>query len=79
MLGLIGAAIGVVGEVFKYLNTEASRKYIDRLVELKLAIQHEEARGYDADDARLESMYKELKVIFDAAQQEVLIHMVKKP
>lgn len=78
MLGLITAAIGAITEGLKLANTEASRKYIDRLVQIKLDIQKEESRGYDSDDAKIESLYKELRIIFEAAQSEITLLQAKK-
>lgn len=78
MLGLIGAAIGAVSAIFQYLNTEAARKYIDQLVKLKTDLQAEEDKGYQSDDAKIEDLHKQIKVIFDAAQQEIALHLASK-
>ena len=75
VLGIIGPAIGAITEGLKLANTNASRKYIDKLADLELEIQEEEARGYDADDARLEKLYGQLQITAKAAHQE-LAHAV---
>ena len=65
-MGLIEAIVALGTEVVKLINTKEANKHGDRMVELKLEIQKERARGYDADDARLESLEQELKVVFEA-------------
>lgn len=71
--GLITAGIALATEIFKYLNTEESRKYIDKMVELQLGIQKEEEKGYKSDDAKIESMHKELIIIMEAAKNELAL------
>jgi hypothetical protein len=70
VISLIAAALGAVTEGLKLISSKEATKYLDRAVELQLKIQKEENRGYDSDDARLESLYKEAKVILEAAQKE---------
>ena len=71
VLGLLGAALGVVTEGLKLANTKESRKYIDRISDLRLSILSEKKRGYDADDVLLENLYKELEVALEAAGNEI--------
>lgn len=78
MLTLIGAAIAAITEGLKLANTEASRKYIDQMVKLKMDILEEEDRGYDSDDAKIESLYKELTIVMQASQQELALYVAKK-
>lgn len=73
MPGLIGSALSAVSAVFGYLNTEASRKYLNDSVQLSLDIESEEAKGEQADDAKLESLYAKAKVIFQAAKDELAL------
>jgi len=71
MLAFISAAISAVTEGLKLANTQASRKYVDKLATLKLKILAEEDHGYYSDDAKLESLYKELKIIMETAEHEI--------
>jgi hypothetical protein len=64
----IASLADLITEVFKFVNSKESTKYIDRAVELRLSIQKEKARGYDSDDAKIESMEAELVVIAKAAE-----------
>lgn len=73
MLALLSAAIGAVSEGLKVLNTKEARKYIDRLVDLQLEIQKEESKGYHSDDAKIEALYKELKIVFEASKAEMAL------
>jgi hypothetical protein len=71
MGGILGAAIDAIAEGLKLARAKNATKWSDRMVELQLDIQKEEARGYDSDDAKIESMYKELGVIMVAAREEI--------
>jgi hypothetical protein len=75
---IIGASITLITELVKSYNTNNVRKYIDRVSSLRLDIKGEEERGYDADDAKIESLYKELKIALDALQTEVSLYNAKK-
>jgi hypothetical protein len=77
MIPLFDSILGLAKEIFQFVNTEASRKYIDHAVDLELRIQKEENRGPDSDDAKIESLKQELKVIVNAAQTELNLYRAK--
>lgn len=72
--GLITAGIELATAIINHLSLKESRKYLDRLTKIKMEIIGEEGKGYESDDARLEDLYKELKVILDAVQLEVIAY-----
>lgn len=74
-LGVLDSALAAVAEIFRFLNTKESKKYLNRSVELQLEIQKEDAKGDDSDDAKIEALQKELKVIFQAAREEFVTHI----
>lgn len=68
-------ALNLATEVFKLINTEASRKYLDQSVRLQLDLQSEVAKPYDQqDDARIVELKKQVFVIVKAAQTEAEAH-----
>ena len=71
MEGIIGAALTLATEVFKFINTVNARKYLDELVDLQQNIKDEENKGGDADDAKIESLYERLKIILQASEHEI--------
>lgn len=73
MSEIILAALGLTDKVLGLMNLREMRKYKDRILEIKLAILDEEKRGYHTDDARIENLYKELKVTLEAAANEVVV------
>ena len=79
MNALITAALAAVTEGLKLANTAASRKYIDRITEIRLEILREEEKGYESDDAKLESLYKELVVVVDGAKNEIALLQARNP
>lgn len=75
----LSATLGLATEVFKYINTEAARKYLDRKVKLELDLQALEAKPYDdQDDALIVELKKEALVIVEAAKAELQIWQSKK-
>lgn len=69
--GVLVAAFEAVAEGLRLANTKSSRKYIDKIAEIRMEILKEEERGYEADDTRVERLYKELKIAMEAATQEI--------
>jgi hypothetical protein len=75
----ISSGLGLATEVFKFLNTEASRKYLDKKVRLEMELQEEESKPYDQqDDSRIVELKKEFVVIIEAAKMEMQIWQAKK-
>jgi len=68
---IVTAGIGLASKVADFLNTKQSRKYIDQMVKIKKSILEEESRGYFSDDTKLERLYDELKIIFEAIELEL--------
>lgn len=71
-MDIVSSIVSLATEIFRYINTENSRKYIDRLVKLQLELSQERARGDLSDDAKIESMYKEITIISEAARQDIM-------
>ena len=74
MINLVGAGLNLASEVFKYLNSKESKKYLDKSVKLQQAIRLEEEKGYDAIDSKIESLLREYDIILGAARSELEIH-----
>jgi hypothetical protein len=73
------ATLGLATEVFKFINTEASRKYLDQKVRLELDVNEELSKPYDQqDDARIVELKKQAIVIAEAAKVEFQIWQAKK-
>lgn len=78
MTGLIGSLIPFVAEALKLVNTERSRKYIDEINDIKRELLEEQLRGFDADDAKIGSLHRKLKIATDSAYQEWVLYLAKK-
>lgn len=79
MESIIAPIATLVTEIFRLINTENSRKYIDRVDRIKRELLEEESRGYnDQNDAKIEALYKELKLAVEAAQSELLASLSRK-
>lgn len=71
MLTAITAGLGLAEEVFKYINTEASRKLIKDVRDIKLKILAEEGKGYLSDDPKIETLRAQAGILIEAATSEL--------
>lgn len=79
MEALIGSIAGLLTELFKLINTKESHKYLDQLVQLQQDILEEESKPYDQqNDAKVVQLRSQLKIITDAAQQELILWQAQK-
>ena len=72
MLETIGAGLGLAEQVLILVNSENARKYRDRIIDIRLELFEEEEKGPKAIDSKIESLYKELKIILEAVTNEIL-------
>ncbi len=78
MLPIIDGLLGIISGVITHLNLAEARKYIDKVYSLKKDIVEEEAKGVDQiDDAKLESLYADLKLSLEAMQASIIQGMPK--
>ncbi len=68
---LLDGVVGLASQVFSFLNTLESRKYIDEIKDIKLQILAEEQKGADSDDALIEDLYARLGVIVEACNEDM--------
>lgn len=67
----ISAIANLASEVFEFINTKESRKYIDELVNRKQQLSDEQAKGDLSDDARIVWLYKRIGLIAEAALSDL--------
>lgn len=73
----LAAGLGLAESVLKIVATEAARKLITDVRDIKLQILAEEGLGYDSDDAKLETLYRKAKILIEAAKSEVDLYAAK--
>lgn len=78
-MDLLGPGLSLAEQVFKFVNTKMSMKYINELVSLRQDILEEENKGYDSDDAKLETLYKQAQIIQEAAKAQLSNLQAQKP
>lgn len=71
MLPLVQSALTLASEVMHLINSKDARKYLDKSIELQMQIRNEEAKGYYSDDAKIEALIQEAKIILDAVQKDI--------
>lgn len=76
-MDIVTAALALAEKVLEFIDTNNARKLINDVKQIKLDILDEENRGYASDDAKLETLYKRSKILFEAAQQEVILNATK--
>jgi hypothetical protein len=75
---MIEAIATLLTEIFKLVNTENSRKYIDRVAEIRIELLNERGKGQLSDDAKIERLEKELIIILEAAKADLEAMNAKK-
>ena len=76
-LDFVTPLITLATEVMKRINADAAKKWQDQRTQTMLDIQSEEAKGDEANDALIESLYAKLPIIDDAARAELSLSQVK--
>lgn len=70
---ILVSALNAVGEGLKLANTHASRALQEKLMNKRLELEAELAKGYLSDDTKIERLYKEIPIILEAAENEIRI------
>lgn len=76
-MALLEPLIVLASQVCGIINTQEIMKYPSQLVDLKMQIQEELAKGYDSDDAKVEDLYEKIAIITQAIQNEFSIYQAK--
>jgi len=69
---LIASALALGNEIVKLINAKEATKYIDKMNNLKMKIYEEEKKGDFCNDARVEYLQGELRIILDTITQMVV-------
>lgn len=77
MSAALTAGLGLAEAVLSMIATNSARKLITDVRDIKLEILAEEGRGYDSDDAKLETLYRKAKILIEAAKAEVELYATK--
>lgn len=77
MSAALAAGLGLAESILGVIATEAARKLITDVRDVKLAILNEENQGYYSDDAKLENLYRKAKILIEAAKAEVDLYAAK--
>ena len=78
MTGLLEAIFGLVDKALGIAQIKIQRQHLDRMVQLRKDIVAEEQKGHNSDDAKIEALYKELKIEIDAVAQELALNISSK-
>jgi intein-encoded DNA endonuclease-like protein len=76
MTGLITSLTALASEGLRLANIKLSRKYVDEMFDIREQLLAEEAKGFNSDDQKIVELRKRLKIVVDAANQE--INLLKK-
>lgn len=68
---MIAAGLELAAQIFTLINSLESRKYVDRIISIRLELVDEESKGYDSDDAKIETLHQECTIIMEAAKVEL--------
>lgn len=70
-MDILSAALSLASNVFAYLNTEASKKYLDELVQAQKDLLDERAKGPERDDGLVEYLHQKIQILIQAAGNEL--------
>lgn len=77
MGAIIIALAEAVGAGLKLISDERATKFNREFANTRLEIEAEERKGDDASDAKIERLYGELKILADAARNELAVHLAR--
>ena len=75
---LATAIAQIVYEIFHMVNHERASEWKNKFTRLQLELQKEEAKGDLSDDAKIEQLRAEFKIIAEAAKNEILTAFLTK-
>lgn len=70
-MDIVTALANAAGAIFNYLDTQASKKYLDELVSTQKALLDERNKGPLRDDGLLQYLHDKLSIISQAAVAEL--------
>lgn len=70
-MDIVTALANATSAIFKYLDTNASKKYLDELTKTQLAYQEERSKGQDRDDGYVQYLHEKLAILANAAASEL--------
>lgn len=74
---LIAPFVELATSIIGFMDDELkakSQKYVDQLVALKTELSTEEDKGYDSDDAKVESLIKQIAITTEGLNNEIQIY-----
>lgn len=77
MSAAIAAGLGLAEQVMIKINTDAARKLITDVRDIKLKILEAENQGYYSDDAKIETLYQQAQILIEAATAEYHLNAAK--
>jgi hypothetical protein len=73
VLPIVDSALGLADSIVKYLSKKVDSKYRDKVYSIKMEILKEQERGYESDDAKIETLYQELQLAMEAMNAQILV------
>lgn len=74
MIKGITSVLSIAEQVFTWLNTKESNRYIDECRRIKQDIQKEWNLFPNWDDSKIEKLWADLQIIDDALKEQIAIH-----
>jgi hypothetical protein len=74
-MSVIDSLLSIAGKALDYAQLKESKKYLDRVTAIRVAILHERIKGDQADDARIEEWIQEMNIAQDALEKQVVLEI----
>lgn len=71
MKDLLEAVANAITEGLKLANSAHTGRFASEFHQIRMDLIEEKAKGYDADDAKIETLYKKYQAVVEAARLEL--------
>lgn len=79
MSSVVSSAIDLGVQILQLINTAESMKYVNQLTQAQLDLKAEQMKGYDADDAKIETLHGQIGILLQAVNLELKVFQSKAP
>lgn len=78
MIDLIGAIVGLATQVLQFVESKQTTDLVNQLKQAELDLNAEKAKGYGADDAKIEALHGTISVLIGSVQNELNLYAASK-
>lgn len=77
VLNALAPFIELATAILQMIGTAEAMSYLNQLNQAKMDLQNEIAKGYQSDDAKIESLYGKIQILGQTVQSQFSIYQAK--